>query len=161
MFVVAMRGGVPSELAITRSARCRFINSAPLAGTRDAIVNDSTDDIAVLREGGQRFERSGLRAILQEILVEHAAAVPAVDEIPAVDVHDLPGVLERKGLEQRRVVDGEHQAVHADAKRDRDHGRQRESGAFRKDSLTESNVRKDAHLSEFLSCCMTSRKSAR
>jgi CRP/FNR family transcriptional regulator, cyclic AMP receptor protein len=42
MTVLAMRGGVPSELAITRSARCRYVHPAPLAGSSDAIVNDPT-----------------------------------------------------------------------------------------------------------------------
>src|SRR6185436_5542461 len=105
------------------------------------------DDEAVrAHEGGEPLERSGLLAILQEILIPNAVPVPALSEIPRVDVDDLPWVLERKGLEQRRVVDGEHHAVHADAKRDRGHGRQRESRAFRQDSPAESNVRKDAHL---------------
>jgi hypothetical protein len=38
-----------------------------------------------------------LRAILQELLVEEATPVPALDEIPTVDVDDPPWILERKG----------------------------------------------------------------
>ena len=132
-------------------------HQAPLYPVRCAAF--VSDGVAVGHEGGEPLERSGLRAILQEILVENATPVPALDEIPTVDVDDLPGVLERKGLEQRRVVDGEHHAVHTDAKRDRDHGRQRESRALRKDSPTESNVRKDAHLPGRVSKRITSQSS--
>ena len=64
-------------------------HQAPLCPVRcPAFV---ADGVVVAHEGGQPLERSGLRAILQEILVEKAAPVPALEEIPAVDENDLPG----------------------------------------------------------------------
>ena len=53
--------------------------------------------------------------------------VPTINQASSVDVYDLLRVFERETLEQRSVVDREHHAVRADAKRERNDGCERET----------------------------------